>query len=90
MDKSTLLETKAMIITEAIDNGDIDKLNEAGFFKNISQIQKSGKIRTHNRIWLGRMLKMIYGRRAPNPGGIAIFQKPDEFKDIRKWEQNNK
>jgi hypothetical protein len=90
MDKSTLLETKVKIITEAIDSGKTEKLNEAGFFKNIAQIERSGKIRTHDRIWLGRMLKMVFGRKAPNPGNIAIFQKPDEFKDIREWERQQK
>jgi len=88
MDKSTLLQTKVMIITEAIDNGKISDLNDVGFFQNITQIQRSGKVRTHDRIWIGRMLKMIFGRKAPNPGNIAIFQAPDQFKRIREWEQS--
>lgn len=85
--ESTLLETKSQIITEAIDSGKVDELTQAGFFKNITQIERSGKVRTHDRIWLGRMLKMVFGSKAPNPGNIAIFQAPDQFKQIRQWEQ---
>jgi len=86
-EKAELLETKLEIVTKAVENGKLNELNEAGFFKNMSQIERSGKLRTHNRIWLGRMLKMVFGRKAPNPGNIAIFQAPDQFKRIRNWEK---
>jgi hypothetical protein len=90
MDNSTLHEVKTDIIAKAIDEGKINELTEAGFFNNISQIERSGKIRTHDRIWIGRMLKKVFGRKAPNPDNIAIFQAPDQFKRIREWEQKKK
>ncbi|MEX0598370.1 MAG: hypothetical protein WD512_17920 [Candidatus Paceibacterota bacterium] len=86
-DKESLLKTKKAIIEKAVEDGITDELTNAGFFKHITQIEKSNKVRTHDKIWLGRMLKMTFGKRAPNPDGIAIFQAPDQFKEIRSWEQ---
>lgn len=85
--KQHLLEAKLEIISKCAEEGRMNELKEAGFFKTVDQVERSGKVRTHNRIWLGRMLKLAFRGSAPNPGNIAIFQKPDEFKDIRKWEQ---
>ena len=86
---SDLEAAKLEIITKCVEDGRLDELNKAGFFKTVKQIERSGKVRTHNRIWLGRMLKLAFQGGAPNPNRVAIFQKPNEFKDIRKWEQQN-
>lgn len=86
-DMQKLSLAKLEIVSEAVRKGEMKKLESAGFFKTINQIERSNKVRTHNRIWIGRMLKLIFDGSAPNPGGIAIFQKPNEFKDIRKWER---
>lgn len=80
---------KLEVVAEAVRQGNLDKLQSSGFFKKVDQIIRSGKVRTHNRIWLGRQLKSVFDGSAPNPGGVAIFQKPNEFKDIRKWEREN-
>ena len=85
--KSEIHEAKLEIVSKAIDEGKLNELSEHGFFKTISQIERSGKLRTHNRIWFGRMLKLVFGRKAPNPNNIAIFQAPDQFKKIRDWER---
>jgi len=90
MIKSDVLETKLEIVSKAVETGKLDELNKAGFFKTISQIEKARRINTCDRIWIGRMLKLVFDKSAPNPGGLAIFQKPQQFKTIRKWNKAQK
>lgn len=90
MSKTQIVGLKLDIISEAVLSNKLHLLHDVGFFKTINQIEKSGKIRTHNRIWFGRMLKLVYEKSAPNPDGVAIFQAPDQFKRIRAWEKKKK
>lgn len=79
---------KLDLVAEAVFTNNMEVLKSAKFFKNYERIIKSRKLSTGDRIWFGRRLKEVYtDKSAPNPGNIAIFQKPDEFKDIRKWER---
>lgn len=88
--KKELAEIKLEIITKAVESGKMSELNSSGFFKTYDQIERSNKLSVGSRIWLGRMLKLVFEKSAPNPGNIAIFQEPKQFKKIRQFEQKQK
>lgn len=85
-----LLDAKIEIITQAVESGKLSELNKKGFFKTMEQIEKQRNLSTGSRIWIGRMLKLVFEKSAPNPGGIAIFQEPNQFKKIRKFDRRKK
>lgn len=85
-----LQECKLEIVSKAVENNDFESLTKCGFFEKISQIERSKRIHVSDRIWIGRMLKMVFGKSAPNPGKIAIFQEPKQYKRIRQWESQQK
>lgn len=87
---SEIQDVKLEIVSKAVETNNLDSLKQCGFFKNISQIERSRKLTTSDRIWIGRMLKMVFGSSAPNPNKVAIFQEPKQYKRIRKWLKKQK
>lgn len=83
-------EVKLEIVAKAVEDNNLQLLNDVGFFKNIRQIERARRLHTTDRIWIGRMLKLVYGNNAPNPNKVAIFQKPNQFKEVRNYVRNGK
>lgn len=77
-------DVKLDIVSKALVENKLDVLQKKNFFKTVSQIERANRISTHNRIWLGRMLKLVYNGTAPNHGKLAIFRNPKEYKRVRK------
>lgn len=80
---------KLEILTNALLNNKFHEIKEEMFFKTFSQLEASQKLSVGDRIWLGRQLRYYNnGKPVKNIDGIAIFQKPNQFKKIRKFKNN--